>query len=55
MIHVLDTVFGPSVISRVAVRSTAEVNLRYSERVASVVASGMVKVSLASAAISFVP
>jgi hypothetical protein len=55
MIQTLDTVFGASVTVRVTVNDTAEVIFRYSERVPSAVASGIVKVSLASAAICLVP
>ena len=55
MIQTLDTVFGASVTVRVAVSDTAEVIFRYSERVPSAVASGIVKVSLASAAMFLVP
>ena len=55
MIQTLDTVFGPSVTVRVTVKDTAEVIFRYSERVPSAVASGIVNVSLASAAMFLVP
>jgi flagellar basal body rod protein FlgC len=55
MIQTLDTVFGPSVTVRVTVKDTAEVIFRYSERTPSADASGIVNVSLASAAMFLVP
>ena len=55
MIQTLDTVLGASVTVRVTVKDTAEVIFRYNERVPSAVASGIVNVSLAFAAICLVP
>ena len=55
MIQTLDTVLGARVTVRVAVSATAEVIFRYSERVPSAVASGIVNVSSAFAAMFFVP
>lgn len=55
MIQTLDTVLGASVTVRVAVKDTAEVIFKYSERVPSAVASGIVNVSSAFAAICLVP
>ena len=55
MIQTLLTVLGARVTVRVADRETAEVSFKYSERVPSAVASGMVKVSSASAASCLVP
>ena len=55
MIQTLDTVLGASVTVRVAVSDTAEVIFKYRERASSAEASGIVKVSFASAAICLVP
>jgi hypothetical protein len=55
IIHTLETVFGARVSVRVAVRATAEVNLRYIDRRSSAAALGIVNVSSASAASSRVP
>ena len=54
-IHTLETVLGAKVAVLVPVRETAEVNLRYNARTPSAVASGIVNVSLVSAANCLVP
>ena len=55
IIHTLETVLGARVKVRVPVNEPAEVNFKYIARVPSAVASGIVKVSLESAATCLVP